>query len=173
MPSRKLCKCHTVTLTQFCAFIILCRSVKQILFSISFTTVIVEKGTKAQGQSNSSMFQWVDALAQNILYCSRMMCNVKRISLSRGQWDLLGTCVCLCVCTVSGVTEFRSSIIPDWHQIQRYSQWLCLQVPQTAGTEGLVTSGLWVIRISWGEFILQLLSPSAVLSRSQQSLKPL
>lgn len=39
------------TLTQNCAFIILGRSVKLILFSI-FHYSYVEKGTKAQGESN-------------------------------------------------------------------------------------------------------------------------
>lgn len=65
----------------------------------------------------------------------------------------------------------------DIGYVQRYSQRLCPQVPQTAGTEGLVTSVLWVIRclsVSCREkSILQLQSPLPVLLRSQQSLRPL
>lgn len=43
-------KCHTITPTQYCAFAYLGRSVKPIYIPISLTTIIVEEGTKAQGQ---------------------------------------------------------------------------------------------------------------------------
>lgn len=48
--SRKLSKCNTITLTHYCASIILGHSV--FLFSISSTTIIVDGGTKAQGWAN-------------------------------------------------------------------------------------------------------------------------
>lgn len=118
------------------------RSSKLTLFFISFATVNVEKWMKAQGQSKGSMLMY--AFAQNIASCSRIMSTGRRMNLSHGQWDLLGACV-----LKVEWSKFRSSIIPDWHQIQRYSQGLCLRIPQTAGSKRSVTSVLWVIRISW------------------------
>ena len=102
--------------------------------------------------------------------------STKRRRLSQGQWDLLGTnmCVCVCVCVLGGVTEFRSSIIPDWHQLDS-------EVFTAAMTAS--ASNSWDRRIcdvcSLGhqmscreKSILQLQSPLPVLLRSQQSLRP-
>lgn len=64
------------------------------------------------------MFQWVYALARNILSCSRSGSTNSRKAVSQGtvrfkfKW---GTYVC--VFLGFRVTEFRSSIIPDWHRL--------------------------------------------------------
>lgn len=74
------------------------------------------------------------------------------------------------VCVLGRVTEFRSSIIPDWHQLD--SEVFTAAMPVSA-------SDSWDRRIcdvcslgSSEKFILQLPSPLPVLLRSQQSLRP-
>ncbi len=118
------------------------------------------------------MFQWVYALAQNILFCSRIVSTQKAVSRTVIFTRVVRVFVCVCV--LGGVTEFRSSIIPDWHQLE--SEVFTAATPASA-------SDSWDKKDSWRLFFgssdvcqkstPQLQSPLPVLLRSQQSLRPL
>lgn len=97
-------------------YTVLCIHPPQLALSnTSFTTVTVEKGMKARGRSNGSMFQWDYALAQNILVRQNWVQEMTSLSRTvRFTRDLSRVCVCV----LGGVTVFRSSIIPVWHQLE-------------------------------------------------------
>lgn len=78
---------------------------------------------RGERDEGSKSVEWLN-VPVSICPCSTNL-STKRRRLSQGQWDLLGMyvfCGCMCsvlflFCFLGGVTEFRSSIIPDWHQL--------------------------------------------------------
>lgn len=146
-------------------------TLKLILFSISFSHIYSYCGERDEGSRSVELLNVPVSIMplHKISSFVAELATVKRTRLSQRQFNLLRMGVCMCF--IGGVPETRSSIIPDWHQLD--SEVFTAQVPQTAGTEGFVTSVLWVIRCLSEKSILSLQSPLPVRWHSQQSLRPL
>lgn len=101
--SRNLSKCNTITLTRYCASIILGHSAKTLWMFHCFDYYNY-RGEKAEGWSTHFSFRWElsphvkkQNKTKNILLCGRIGATNER-RLFQGQWDLLGgerVCVCL------------------------------------------------------------------------------
>lgn len=96
-------------------------------------------------------------LHKNILFCSRVVPPINRKKVVWRTVTFIGMYICVNVCVIGGVTEFRSSIIPGWHQLD--SEVFTAAMPAHA-------SDTWNRRI--GDVCV--LGPSDVRSKFKRSL---
>lgn len=175
--SRKLFKCHTITLTQICALVILGRSLNSFYFSTFHCSYWWRNEARLKVSwmvkcsiENMSLYKIPSFFSRTMPTVKENEAVSRTVNFTRDVHDFVS----------GGVTEYRNSIIiPDWHQLD--SEVFTAAMPTSASDSwdrricDVCSLGHQLsVTIYWGErLILQLQSPLPVLLRSQQSLKPL